>query len=184
MSQNPVDVFTDSPIVVDGTLLEASKENIRPIASGRRATALAGILATPHAQRESMLASSHRRFRMTIANALAEEEDDDGQDYEAQADDALGAYSEYVSWTIEHYPEGHVSLVPLLEEATRTLKDMRGGVYRQDPRYLKLWSSYADLVERPEVIWRFLFTNDIGTARATLYESFAHSLERVNRLVV
>jgi hypothetical protein len=179
----PSDVFTDDgPPVVDGTLLEAAKENIRPLATGRRATALAGILATPHAKRETILANEHRRFRAAIANALVDEEDegDDG-DYEPRDYDALGEYSAYVAWTIEHYPEGHVSLVPLLEEATRALKDVRGGVYRRDARYLKLWTSYADLVERPEVIWRFLLANDIGTNWAAFYESFAAVLERSNR---
>jgi hypothetical protein len=103
--------------VVDGTLLEAAKENIRP-------------LATPHAQR----GAEHARFRSAIAAAL-----------ESPDADALGAYAAYVDWTVETYPAGHASLVPLLEEATRALR----GRYAQDARYVRLWAAYAALVARP-----------------------------------
>jgi hypothetical protein len=169
------DVFSDDgPPIVDGAVLEAAKENIQPLASGRRATALAGVLSRPHAKRDALLADEHQRFRAAIAHALA---DEDGNE------DALGEYAAYVSWTVEQYPEGHASLVPLLEEATRALKDARGGAYRQDARYLKLWAQYAALVERPETVWRFLLANDLGTVHAALYEAFATVLERAGRSV-
>ena len=36
------DVFTEEePVIVDGDLIEAAKENIQPLARGRRATTLA-----------------------------------------------------------------------------------------------------------------------------------------------
>jgi hypothetical protein len=177
---------TDPP-VVDGALLEAAKENIRPLASGRRATALAGILATPHAKRETLLADKHKRFREDIAQAMANEakqEADmaagllDQDEVDAHDTDALGIYSSYVAWTVENYPEGHVSIIPLLEEATRALRDVRNKAYRQDPRYLKLWTRYSELVDKPDVIWRFMLANEIGTEWAAMYEAFASVLER------
>jgi hypothetical protein len=171
------DVFSDDgPPIVDGAVLEAAKENIQPLASGRRATALAGVLGRPHAKRDALLADEHRRFRAAITHALADDADED--------EDALGAYTAYVGWTVEQYPEGHASLVPLLEEATRALTDARAGAFRQDARYLKLWAQYAALVERPELVWRFLLANDLGTAHATLYETFAGVLERAGRFVL
>jgi Mad3/BUB1 homology region 1 len=168
------DVFQEAePVVVDGDLIEAAKENIQPLASGRRATTLSAIFSTPHAQRESKLAATRNRLRINIEIAL---EDDDGN--------PLEAYCQLVYWTLENYPQGHSAesgLLELLEEATRVLKDHRDGIWRADLRYLKLWVLYANYVEKPTVIYRFLLANEIGTTFASLYEEFAIVLERNGR---
>jgi hypothetical protein len=82
-----------------------------------------------------------------------------------------------VDWTVETYPAGHASLVPLLEEATRALR----GRYAQDARYVRLWAAYAGLVARPEAVWRFALANELGTRWAALYEALAGVLERAGR---
>jgi hypothetical protein len=182
--QSTNDVFTESgPAIIDCSILEAAKENIQPLASGRRVTALAGILATPHAQRETALASARKRFQTNIAIALADFDADDV----ANSTDPLEAYAGFVHWTVENYPHGQSSasnLLPLLEEATRVLKDHAEGRWRQDERYLKLWAMYAGYVEKPEVVWRFLLANDIGTNWASMYEGMAAVLEREGRRVL
>ncbi|KAI0295765.1 Mad3/BUB1 homology region 1-domain-containing protein [Russula brevipes] len=176
MSSETVDVFQDEqPVVVDGDLIEAAKENIQPLASGRRATSLSAVLSTPHAQRESKLAAARSRLRINVEIAL---EDDD--------DNPLEAYCQLVYWTLENYPQGHSAesgLLELLEEATRVLKDHRNGIWKTDVRYLKLWVLYATYVEKPTVIYRFLLANEIGTTFALLYEEFATVLERDGRRV-
>jgi Mad3/BUB1 homology region 1 len=168
------DVFQDEqPTVVDGDLIEAAKENIQPLASGRRATTLSAVLSTPHAQRESKLSAVRNRLRINVEIAL---EDDD--------DNPLEAYCQLVYWTLENYPQGHSAesgLLELLEEATRVLKDHRDGIWRTDLRYLKLWVLYATYVEKPIVIYRYLLANEIGTTFALLYEEFATVLERNGR---
>lgn len=172
------DVFTDeptAPFIVDGDVLEAAKENIQPLASGRRVTALSAIFSTPHAQRESRQADARRRHRANVEIAL-EDEDDDA--------DPLEAYSRFVYWTVENYPQGHSAesgLLELLEEATRVLRDDRGGKWRADLRYLKLWTLYASYVDKPTVIYKYLLVNEIGTAHALFYEEYAMALERANR---
>ncbi|KAI0266521.1 Mad3/BUB1 homology region 1-domain-containing protein [Gloeopeniophorella convolvens] len=174
MSSETDDVFQgDQPVIVDGDLLEAAKENIQPLASGRKATALSAVLSTPHAQRESKLAATRARLRINIEVAI---EDDD--------DDPLEAYCQLIYWTVENYPQGHSAesgLLELLEEATRVLKDHRDGIWRSDLRYLKLWVLYASYVERPIVIYRYLLANEVGTTFALLYEEFAAVLERNGR---
>ncbi|KAH9965166.1 hypothetical protein BC827DRAFT_1265206 [Russula dissimulans] len=81
ISSEIVDVFQDDqPILVDGDLIEAAKENIQPLASGRRATALSAVLSTPHAQRKSKLAAAQNRLRINVEIAL---EDDDDNPLEA-----------------------------------------------------------------------------------------------------
>ncbi|KAL1949188.1 hypothetical protein VTO73DRAFT_10994 [Trametes versicolor] len=174
------DVFTGeptAPFIVDGDVLEAAKENIQPLASGRRVTALSAIFSTPHAQRESRQADARRRHRANVEIAL-EDEDDDA--------DPLEAYSRFVYWTVENYPQGHSAesgLLELLEEATRVLRDDRGGKWRADLRYLKLWTLYASYVDKPTVIYKYLLVNEIGTAHALFYEEYAMALERANRRV-
>jgi Mad3/BUB1 homology region 1 len=176
MSPEMVDVFQEAePVVVDGDLIEAAKENIQPLASGRRATTLSTIFSTPHAQRESKLAATRNRLRINVEISL---EDND--------ENPLEAYCQLVYWTLENYPQGHSAesgLLELLEEATRVLKDHRDGIWRADLRYLKLWALYANYVEKPTVIYRFLLANDIGTTFALLYEEFATVLERNGRYI-
>ena len=129
------DVFTDdtsAPSIVDCDVLEAAKENIQPLAAGRRVTALSSLFTTPHAQREARLADARKRHRTNVEIAM-EDEDEDA--------DPLEAYSRFVNWTVENYPQGHSAesgLLELLEEATRILRDNRGGKWRNDLRYLKL----------------------------------------------
>ncbi|OBZ67657.1 putative WD repeat-containing protein C9G1.05 [Grifola frondosa] len=159
--------------IVDCDVLEAAKENIQPLASGRRVTALSAILTTPHAQRERRLASDRTRYRINVEVALQDEDDD-----------PLEAYCRFVYWTVENYPQGHSAesgLLELLEEATRVLKDDRGGKWRDDFRYLKLWVLYATYVEKPAIVYKFLVVNDIGTSYSLLYEEFAVVLERAGR---
>ncbi|KAL4068786.1 Mad3/BUB1 homology region 1-domain-containing protein [Scleroderma yunnanense] len=163
------DVFTQSP-VVDIEVLEAAKENIQPLASGRRVTTLSAILSTPHAQREAQLVSTRKRHRVNVEIALQDEDDD-----------PLEAYVRFVNWILDNYPQGQSSesgLLELLEEATRVLKDDRGGIWKGELKYLKLWLLYASFVEKPTLIFKFLLANDIGTNHAILYEEYAAVLER------
>ncbi|KAF8068848.1 other/BUB protein kinase [Lyophyllum atratum] len=168
------DVFSDNtPTIVDCDLLEAAKENVQPLGTGRRVTALSAILATPHAQRESKLSATRNRLRINVELALDDEDDD-----------PLEAYCRLVYWTLENYPQGpsvESGLLELLEEATRVLKDDRQGKWRGDLKYLKLWLLYASFVERPTLIYRFLIANEIGANFALLYEEYAAVLERDGR---
>ncbi|KAI0676450.1 Mad3/BUB1 homology region 1-domain-containing protein [Trametes maxima] len=174
------DVFTDdagAPAIVDCDVLEAAKENIQPLASGRRVTALSAILSTPHAQRENRLADARRRHRANVEIAMDDEDDDA---------DPLEAYSRFVYWTVENYPQGHSAesgLLELLEEATRVLRDDCDGKWRGDLRYLKLWTLYASYVDKPTIIYKYLLINEIGTTHALFYEEYAVALERAGRRV-
>ena len=167
------DVFTQHPVIVDCDVLEAAKENIQPLASGRRVTTLSAILKTPHAQRDAQLLAARKRYRANVEIALEDKDDD-----------PLEAYWRFVHWTLENYPQGQSAesgLLELLEEATRVLKDNRNGQWRGKLTYLKLWILYASFVEKPTIIYKFLLANDIGTDHALLYEEHAVALERAGR---
>ncbi|SRR6266404_5968468 len=99
-----------------------------------------------------------------------------------EADDPLNLYDGFVKWVFDNYPSEHLAssgLIELLEEATRRYKDDLS--YKGDIRYLKLWTLYASLVDKPSVVFRFILTNGIGTAYALLFEEYALTLERDER---
>ena len=180
----------NTPVIVDCDVLEAAKENIQPLAKGRRVTALSAILSTPHAQREGRLAATRNRLRVNVELALensrADDTEEGGSDTEDDAD-PLEAYCQFVYWVVENYPQGHSAesgLLELLEEATRVLKDHQNGKWRNDIRYLKLWVLYASYVEKPAIIYKFCMVNEIGTSHALLYEEFAIALERASRYAI
>ena len=184
------DVFSSpDPPIVDCDVLEAAKENVQPLGTGRRVTALSAILSAPHAHREAKLQLTRNRLRMNVELALAStsSQSDEMQDLEIpNPSNALDAYWNFVSWTIDNYPQGHSAesgLLELLEEATRILKDHDDGKWRKDVKYLKLWLLYASYVEKPVVIYKFLVANEIGTIWALLYEEYAAVLERDGRWV-
>ncbi|KAI0058178.1 hypothetical protein BV25DRAFT_1811268 [Artomyces pyxidatus] len=99
-----------------------------------------------------------------------------------EADDPLALYDQFVKWTFDKYPQEYLAssgLLELVEEATRRYKD--DSSYRSDLRYLKLWSLYASLVDKPVTVFKFVLAREIGTVYALLYEEYALTLERDGR---
>jgi hypothetical protein len=176
----------NEPAIVDCDLLEAAKENIQPLASGRRVTSLSTVLNTPHALRESKLNEERAKLRAAVQRSLNSSSTglDDEHDEHSTRISPLDAYQTFVTWTLENYPQGQSAesgLLELLEEATRVLKDQDNGVYRGELKYLKLWVLYANFVEKPVTVYRFLLANDIGTGWGLFYEEFALALERAGK---
>jgi hypothetical protein len=173
----------ESDAIIDCDLLEASKENIQPLATGRRVTALSAVLSTPHAQRDAQHQAVKARLRQSVIVALAN--DEEGADEEGEA---LEAYTNFVNWTLEAYPQGHSAdsgLLELLEEATRVLLNQQRSEgrwkWRNELAYLKLWILYAGYVEKPWIVYAFLVANEVGTEWGVLYEEYAGVLERSGR---
>jgi checkpoint serine/threonine-protein kinase len=96
-------------------------------------------------------------------------------------DDPLSAYDQFIQWTIQNYGEEdpESGLFELLEETT--VKFKKDSTYKNDLRYLKIWSLYAHQVEKPATIYAFLIANEIGTMYSALYEEYANVLERDGR---
>jgi hypothetical protein len=99
-----------------------------------------------------------------------------------KADDPLELYDRFVKWIFDSYPSEHLpssGLIELLEEATRRYK--ADSSYKGDLRYLKLWTLYASLADKPSIVFKFILTNSIGTVYALLFEEYALALERDSR---
>jgi spindle assembly checkpoint component MAD3 len=173
-------LFLTMDAIIDCDILEASKENIQPLPSGRRVTALSAVLSTPHAQRESQHQAIKAKHRLLIQRDLSQDEEGGEED----TPNALQAYTSFIHWTLDAYPQGpsaESGLLELIEEATRVLKDHHAGKWKAELGYLKLWILYAGFVENPRVVYWFLMANEVGAAWAVLYEEYAGVLERCSR---
>ena len=160
--------------VVDADVILEHKENIKPLASGRRAAALADVF-TPKSKgdRSACLAADKKRYMKECDNAL----DND--------DDPLAAFVRFIDWTVDNYPQGECvesGLLELLELATRTFTD--SSLYKNDMRYLKLWILYASIVDHPTKIYAYLNANEIGTGYSLFYEEYCNALERCGQYVL
>ncbi|KAI6102091.1 Mad3/BUB1 homology region 1-domain-containing protein [Pisolithus sp. B1] len=119
--------------------------------------------------RASQLEQERAEYRTSIVEALDEDED------------PLTAYDDFIKWTArafsEHDPNS--GLVQLLEETVRKFKD--DARYSGDLRYLKVWCSYAKVVEKPSVVYAYLVKREIGCVYALLWEEYAIALEKEGR---
>ncbi len=156
--------------IVDGDLLERTKENIVPAREGRSAVALSQVFSAPRAERQRELVSSHAYFKQLILEA---------KDVDPIDGDPLEPYCQYVKWINDNYPSGSSSesgLLTVLEEATRTFCDSPR--YKNESKYVHLWMEYANLVEQTERVYAFMLANDIGSNWPHLYQEYALVLER------
>ncbi|KAK0552324.1 protein kinase [Tilletia horrida] len=165
--RTPLEQTSKTPIIDMAIAIESQKENVIPRAKGRSASALHNTLTLQHRERVEKLAAQRAEHEARIHS-----------DANAESEDPLEAWDNYVRWTIDSYPAGQTAesgLVPLLELATRTFFDQR--VYAQDVRYLRFWALYANNCEDRRQIFKFLMANEVGTNWATLYEELANVLE-------
>jgi checkpoint serine/threonine-protein kinase len=159
--------------LIDFDIIEASKENIQSLPSGRSAKALAHTLSplpTPSAAQDGNEAA-RLEFEKELANI-------------SESDDPLDIYDRYVKWTLDAYPSAQATpqsrLLPLLERATKEFRSSTH--YKNDPRYLKLWLHYIRLFsDAPREHFAFLASNNIGDELALFYEEFAAWLENHGR---
>lgn len=123
-------------VVVSIDEWEHSKENILPIKSGRKATALARVFSST----ASNLDEERKQFEERIQIAKEEEEADDGE-Y-----DPLSIWLEYYTWARENFPTSYSEQSSVLQSATKLYRNSE--IYRQDERYLRLWIRYVCKIKR------------------------------------
>ncbi|KAI9020399.1 hypothetical protein DFJ74DRAFT_673025 [Hyaloraphidium curvatum] len=170
-------------------VIELSKENILPLPSGRRATVLTAVLAgkdepatpargaapnpvSPSQAPNPALEALRLDFERQVADPALLDSDDD----------PLEIHYRYVRWLLEHYTSGNNASSRTLSVLERTLETFkRDGRYRNDPRHLRLWLTYKDMVRDPLDVFRWLHTNDILQELAGFYEGWAGCLESKGR---
>jgi len=166
--------------LINFDVIEAQKENIQALPSGRSARTLANLFSVSPRQ---PLATPTPSDTKNLNDAMRAE-------YEAEltliaeSDDPLDIYDRYVRWTMDAYPSAQATpqsqLLPLLERATKTF--LNSPQYKNDPRYLKLWLSYIRFFsDTPRETFAFLSRHTIGEGLALFYEEFAAWLEGAGR---
>lgn len=164
--------------LIDFNVIESHKENIQALPSGRSAKALAQLYSPP------LLGANPSPSLAQDANAKAREPYEKDLQNIDEADDPLDVYDRYVKWTLDAYPSAQATpqsqLLPLLERATKVFQGDK--VYKNDPRYLKLWLHYIRLFsDAPREVFVFLARHGIGEGLALYYEEFAAWLENAGR---
>ncbi|KXT10324.1 hypothetical protein AC579_1025 [Pseudocercospora musae] len=161
--------------LIDFNVIEAQKENIQALPSGRSAKALVQLYSPPLLGANPSPNDQHSEKRAEFERELANID---------EADDPLDVYDRYVKWTLDTYPSAQATpqsrLLPLLERATKTFQSSKD--YKNDPRYLKLWLHYVRLFhDAPREVFVFLARHGIGENLALYYEEFAAWLENAGR---
>ncbi|KAF2273908.1 uncharacterized protein EI97DRAFT_423203 [Westerdykella ornata] len=167
--------------LVDFEIIENQKENIQALPSGRSAKALAQLYTPPlssggaKALSPLQVQDSHNTARQEFEKELQTID---------ESDDPLDIYDRYVKWTLDTYPSAQNTpqsqLCPLLERATKAFQS--SSLYKNDPRYLKLWLHYIRFFsDAPKETFAYLARHNIGEGLALYYEEFAAWLETAGR---
>lgn len=162
--------------LIDFGDIDAQKENIQALPSGRSAKALAQIYSPPLFTTDPESTNeAQAKARAAFERELLMIE---------EADDPLDIYDRYIRWTIDTFPSAQATpqsqLLPLLERATKAFQT--AAQYKNDSRYLKLWLQYIRLFsDAPREVFIFLARNSIGDNLALYYEEFAAWSEAAGR---
>lgn len=179
-SKSRIPVLSE-PLPVQIEVIEAQKENIEPLHSGRSASALARAFVIPLSeQRDEIIAE-----RDTHEKAIQEAD---------ELDDPLEVYLDYIKWATERFPTGAGAtvepinedglsnanasgLVGLLERTTAAFRDFAN--YKDDPRYLRVWLRYIKYSDSPREVFIYLYRKEIGRGLARFYEEYAAYMESI-----
>lgn len=167
--------------IINFDVIEAQKENIQAIPSGRSAKKLAELFtSSSSARRSATAAPSDTR---TVHDHIRAEYEAEIEAL-AESDDPLDVYDRYVRWTMDTFPSAQATpesqLHTLLERATNAF--VSSSQYKNDPRYLKLWLHYINFFsDSPREIFVFLSRHAIGETLALYYEEYAGWLEGAGR---
>lgn len=174
---------SEDPINFD--VIEAHKENIQALPSGRSAKKLAEAFSLHHSQssRKPLQSVATPTDTKTINDSIRAEFEAEVTSL-TESDDPLDIYDRYVRWILDAYPSAQATpasqLHTVLERATKSF--ISSPQYKNDPRYLKLWLHYiAFFTDTPRETFMFLARHGIGETLALFYEEYAAWLEGAGR---
>lgn len=174
--------------LINFDVIEAHKENIQALPSGRSAKKLAAVLSPQSAShppaRQPLGSISTPSDTKTINDSIRAEFEAEVAAL-AESDDPLDIYDRYVRWILDAYPSAQATpasqLHIVLERATKAF--LSSAQYKNDPRYLRLWLQYiAFFADAPRETFIFLARHGIGETLALFYEEYAGWLEAAGRL--
>lgn len=91
-------------------------------------------------------------------------------------EDPLQVWVRYLNWLQKEYPSDNFEVFRLLERCTLHFKDCER--YKNDVRYLKFWLFYADHLQDPGDIYKYLHRNKIGSELSLFWVAWAWNAEK------
>ena len=158
---------------------EQSKENIQPLAGGRKASKLSGLN-----HNMEMLNQERQQFEVELRSYDGPDPLDPwfrylltvgvGCDINIHNNEIF----RYISWVEQEYPKGgkEGGIHKLIQSCITTFKDDQKVL--NDPRFLNIWLKYANLSTDPLDVFKYMYEHGICTQQHELYESWAWQLER------
>lgn len=163
-------------------IIEAQKENIQSLPSGRSARKLAEVFSPSPLSSKPSSTPTPSDTKSVNDHIRAEFEAEIAAI--SESDDPLDVYDRYVRWTLDAYPSAQATaesqLAAVLERATRAF--VGSAQYKNDPRYLKMWLHYVHFFsDSPRETFVYLSRHAIGETLALYYEEYAAWLEGAGR---
>lgn len=155
--------------MADFDVLFNIKENVIPVPEGQPVLQMAEIFALPPSELREHQAEEKKRYESLISESNT-------------LDDPLEPYVDYVKWICTNFPlvPPSLGLIPLLEKTTSQFLNYE--MYKNDPRYLKMWILYSRHCEDPLAVYAFLASRAIGVRLASFYKERAKAFLVANRL--
>jgi len=144
---------------------ETSKENVQPLKVGRRVRNI-------------------EEARSKDQGTLQEEERELLQEIESSKDleDPLNSWLKYIKWARANFPTNSSKTLEILELCTNSLKNV--DAYRNDPRYVKVWIEYADMLQTPGEVFTFMQVNKIGIKVSLYWIAWAFVVEKLGNFAM
>ncbi|KAK2021129.1 hypothetical protein LX32DRAFT_699619 [Colletotrichum zoysiae] len=166
--------------LINFDVIEAQKENIQALPSGRSAKKLAELFSPSPLHKLDTPTPSDTK---NVNDCIRAEYEEEIRNI-SESDDPLDIFDRYVRWTLDAYPSAQATpqsqLHTLLERATKTF--IGSSQYKNDPRYLKMWVLYIQFFsDSPRETFLFLSRHSIGETLALFYEEYAAWLEGAGR---
>ena len=155
--------MTENIINKDPPQWELCKENVQPVKRGRRVKGLR-LQENSKARVEDENNDEEMVFKKKLSQTEAGEE-------------KLLVWLGYLAWARSAFPSTSAKALEVLESCTNDLKDCKS--LRNDPRFIKLWIEYADLVQTPGEVFSFMQANKIGTKVALFWIAWAFVAEKL-----
>jgi Cu/Zn superoxide dismutase len=141
---------------------ETCKENVQPIKRGR---SIKGLGQGATVERLEALEEQEAAFERGIAGI-------------SDSKLLLDAYVQYFKWTRDAFPSSSDKAQQLLERATAELSLKNNAEVKNEPRFVKMWIEYADMVRTPGEIFSFMQSNKIGERVALFWIAWAFVAEK------
>ena len=165
---------------------EACKENVVPIKRGRSAKGLTETLDRKEGSKVTSAATEQAQedffeARLTALAPPPSSSSSSGSSGSSSpgvdSKGVLDVYVQYFKWVRDTYPADNTKALTLLERCTCALKD--APALRNDPRFVKMWVEYADLVRTPGEVFSFMQSRKIGEGVALFWVAWAFVAEKV-----